>query len=226
MIGNAEWHIVPLRQVLARAAGGVQGAGAVMFEGLDEFYSSVSIARAMDDYAFIALRMNGEMLPAGHGFPARVILPDLYGMKQPRWLRRIRLLRGSETTSYWEKRGWAGEVPIKSMSRLDPPPDDAIADTPIDLTGIAFGGARGISAVQVSLDGGRNWVSCRLTTGERPHVWSLWHYRWERPTAGRHELLVRAADGTGEWQTAARQRPFPDGASGYDRAELAIRERE
>ncbi|HEX8319142.1 molybdopterin-dependent oxidoreductase [Longimicrobium sp.] len=67
-------------------------ASTAPFAGMDGFYSSVSLQRATDDYAFLAVEMNGEVLPAGHGYPVRVILPDLYGKKQPRWLKRITLL--------------------------------------------------------------------------------------------------------------------------------------
>lgn len=69
--------MLPLREVLAPSGGDTSGS--VRFEGLDDFYSSVSVERALDDYAFLALQMNGVPLPAEHGFPARVILPDLYG---------------------------------------------------------------------------------------------------------------------------------------------------
>jgi DMSO/TMAO reductase YedYZ molybdopterin-dependent catalytic subunit len=108
LIGNARWHVIPLRELLAEAPGGIAAVRSVMFTGLDDFYSSVSAARALDDYALLAVRMNGETLPAAHGLPARVILPDLYGMKQPRWLRRIALQRAQQTTSHREERGWAG----------------------------------------------------------------------------------------------------------------------
>ncbi len=215
LIGNARWRSVGLREILQRAPGGVAGARAVMFESLDGFYSSVSIERALDDYAFLALEMNGAPLPAGHGFPVRTLLPDLYGMKQPRWLKRITLLEDAATTSYWEKRGWAGEVPVKTMSRLDPrrrrqPPQA------LDLSGVAFAGRRGIRAVEVSLDNGAHWVRCELVTPTTPNVWSLWRYTWRAPTPGRHIVLVRAIDGTGALQTAKVQDSFPDGASGYD----------
>lgn len=221
LIGNAEWRVVPLKEILARAPGGLAGVRSVMFEGLDDFYSSVSIERCTDDYAFVAMQMNGVPLPAGHGFPTRVILPDLYGMKQPRWLRRITLQEDAETTSYWEERGWAGEVPVKITSRLDPR-EDLAPDQPAELTGIAFAGARGIRKVEVSLDDGESWVACELVTGEQPHVWSLWRYLWQKPTPGRHTLMVRATDGTGALQTAERTDPSPDGASGYDRREVEI----
>ncbi|MEJ2346228.1 MAG: molybdopterin-dependent oxidoreductase [Gammaproteobacteria bacterium] len=215
LIGNARWRVMPLAQLLRDMPGGVSGAHSVRFEGLDDYYSSVSLQRALDDYAFIAVRMNGDPLPPAHGFPARVILPDLYGMKQPRWLRRITLLRRSGSNSYWERRGWAGEVPVKTMSRLDPRAP-LKAGSAAQLTGIAFAGQRGISRVEVSLDGGRNWLQCQLTRGGEPGAWALWKYAWNAPVAGRHRLLVRATDGNGRRQSARRQGSFPDGASGYD----------
>ncbi|HQU15965.1 MAG: hypothetical protein B7Z66_07835 [Chromatiales bacterium 21-64-14] len=221
LIGNARWRVVPLKEMLARAPGGIGTARSVMFEALDGFYSSVSIERALDDYAFLALQMNGTPLPPGHGFPVRAILPDLYGMKQPRWLKRIRLLEESATTSYWEKRGWAGEVPVKTMSRFDPR-RHAKATQPLALTGVAFGGRRGIRSVEVSLDDGANWIPCQLVTGTQPGVWSLWRYVWNTPVPGRHSLRVRATDTTGALQIARYQDSFPDGASGYDQLVLDL----
>lgn len=93
---------------------------------------------------------------------------------------------------------------------------------PAELTGMAFAGARGVRGVKVSLDGGKHWVPCELVTGERPHTWSLWRYTWQRPTPGRHDLLVRAVDGTGAPQTATRHGRFPSGASGYHRMRVSV----
>jgi DMSO/TMAO reductase YedYZ molybdopterin-dependent catalytic subunit len=217
LIGNAEWSVIPLKELLGPAG----SAGSVMFSGLDQFFSSVSAARAFDDHAFLALEMNGAPLPAAHGFPARVILPDLYGMKQPRWLKRIALKASAKTDSYWETQGWAGEVPVKTMSRLDPR-GELPAGQPADLTGIAFAGERGISRVEVSLDGGASWVECELTTPGHAGVWSLWRYHWAQPAAGRYEIQVRATDGRGRRQTAVRRDAFPDGASGYDARTLRV----
>jgi DMSO/TMAO reductase YedYZ molybdopterin-dependent catalytic subunit len=221
LIGNAQWHVIPLKELLSEAPGGRDAARSVMFVGLDDFYSSVSAQRALDDYAFLALRMNGVPLPGAHGFPARVILPNLYGMKQPRWLRRIALQPTADTTSFWEARGWAGEVPVKTMSRLDPR-REVRGGGPVELTGIGFAGQRGVSRVEVSLDGGTTWVDCEPVTARSPGVWTLWRYRWSTPTPGRYTLEVRATDGDGQRQTARRQDPFPDGASGYDRASVTV----
>lgn len=221
LIGNAKWRVLPLKDFLATAPGGLDTARAVMFEGLDDFYSSVSIERATDDYAFIAVSMNDAPLPAAHGFPARVILPDLYGMKQPRWLKRVTLLESADTTSYWEKRGWGGEIPVKTMSRFDPPPDVRDAQAAA-LTGVAFAGKRGIRKVEVSLDGGRSWRACELVTPKKADAWSLWRYDWQKPVSGRFSLRVRATDGNGELQIADRHGAYPDGASGYDRLQLSV----
>ncbi|HEX2092831.1 MAG TPA: molybdopterin-dependent oxidoreductase [Longimicrobiaceae bacterium] len=221
LIGNALWRVVPLRELLATAPGGTAGARTVRFEGLDGFYSSVSLERATDDYAFLALGMNGVPLPAEHGFPARVILPDLYGKKQPRWLSRIVLQETAGTTSYWEKRLWRGGVPVKTTARLDLRPPQP-AGLPLELTGMAFAGARGVRGVEISLDGGEHWVACELVTPARPHVWSLWRYTWPAPTPGRHTLAVRATDGTGAPQIARRQGRWPSGATGYHRSRVEI----
>jgi DMSO/TMAO reductase YedYZ molybdopterin-dependent catalytic subunit len=221
LIGNARWAVFPLKQFLAAAPGGLGGARAVRFEALDDFYSSVSIERATDDYAFIAMRMNGAPLSAAHGFPARVILPDLYGMKQPRWLKRVVLQESAETTSYWEEGGWGGEVPVQTMSRFDRH-DDLRQDEAASLTGVAFAGRRGIRKVEVSLDDGRHWAACELVTPRAPGVWSLWRYDWQKPVRGRHTLQVRAVDGDGVLQTGRRHDAYPNGATGYDRLELTV----
>jgi DMSO/TMAO reductase YedYZ molybdopterin-dependent catalytic subunit len=222
LIGNAAWRVVPMRKLLAQLPGGLAGARSVMIEAMDGFYSSISLERATDDYAFLAVDMNGVPLPAEHGFPVRVILPDLYGKKQPRWLKRITLLEEEDTTSYWEQRFWKGDVAPKTTSRLDPR-GEVPARQPVELTGIAYAGARGVRGVEVSLDGGTRWVRCELITGERPHVWSSWRYVWPNPSPGRHTLVVRAIDGTGEIQTARRKGRFPSGAAGHHRMQVTAR---
>lgn len=223
LIGNARWRGVPLRDVLAPVLTDRRTGYTVMIRSLDDFFSSVSIERCLDPGSFIAYEMNGEPLPPGHGFPARVVLPDLYGMKQPRWLKSIEIVESAETTGYWEKRGWASEVPVKTMSRLDRPPRGAlIQGQSYRLTGIAFAGGRGIQRVQVSLDEGRSWEDCRLVEGGDPGVWALWAYDWNRPPAGSQTLVCRATDGEGRVQTAQAHGSYPDGASGYHRIDVDI----
>jgi DMSO/TMAO reductase YedYZ molybdopterin-dependent catalytic subunit len=221
LMGNALWDVVPLREILSRASGGLRAARSVHFEGLDGFYSSVSIARAVDNYAFLAMRMNGVPLPPAHGFPARVLLPDLYGKKQPRWLKRISLSEDPKTNSYWEKRGWAGEVPVKTVSRFDLL-GKILTGQSVEIAGVAYAGRRGISKVEVAIDEDGRWFPCTLVSHEAPNVWSLWRYEWKSPSAGRHTFFVRATDGTGGLQTQRRQAMFPDGASGYHKLAVDV----
>ena len=220
LIGNMRWDVVPLREILRRAPGGAASARTVRFEALDGFFSSVSISRATDDDAFLALRMNGEPLPPAHGFPASVLLPDLYGKKQPRWLKRIVLSEGSRTDSYWERRGWAGEVPVKTLSRVDPPGRLSAAEA-AKFTGIAFAGHRAIRQVEISIDAGA-WRRCAVVTAPESNVWSLWQYTWDTAAPGRHVVRVRAIDGRGALQTQTRQGSFPDGASGYHELQIDV----
>jgi len=221
LIGNARWNGIPMKRFLQQTGLLTSSVKSVMFYGLDDFYSSISIERVLDDYSFLATEMNGESLPAAHGFPVRTILPDLYGMKQPRWLKRIVLQEKSSTTSFWEKRGWAGEVPVQPTSRIDPL-DSIPAGKPHDITGIAFAGVRGIRRVEVSLDGGAHWVDCELEQGGKPNQWATWKYRWERPGTGRATLEVRTTDGRGTVQTAQRTDTFPAGATGYDFEDVRV----
>ncbi len=195
----------------------------VMFHGLDDYFDSVSLERAIDEQSFLAYAMNGELLPAGHGFPARVLLPDLYGMKQPRWLREIEILDAPGSTGYWVRRGWASEVPVKTASRIDAPPRHAlVGGERYTLTGIAYAGARRIERVEVSADGGRTWAEARLVGETLPNAWALWAYEWTPPAAGAYTLVCRATDATGAAQTAVEQKPYPDGASGYHRVRAEV----
>jgi len=224
LIGNARWTGVPLADVLAPVLPDSRSGYTVMFRALDGFYSSVSIERCLSPDAFVAYEMNGEPLPAGHGFPARVILPDLYGMKQPRWLERIEVVESAEATGYWDERGWASEIPVKTMSRLDAPPNrTVVAGETYELTGIAFAGARGIQKVEVSHDGGATWAECRLLEGGDSGVWALWAYDWQGPESGWHALVVRAVDSSGEPQVARSTGTYPDGATGYHSVDVEAR---
>lgn len=221
LIGNARWRVVPLREVLGLIPGGLDGTRTVRFDGLDGFYASVSVERATDGYAFLALDMNGVPLPSGHGFPVRVILPDLYGKKQPRWLSTITLQEDETPTSYWERRFWRGSQPPRTTARFDPREDSA-PGRPLELTGMAFAGARGVLAVEVSFDDGQTWQRCELVTPTQTNAWSLWRYTWPFPTEGRHRLAVRAIDGEHRIQTGRRKTRFPSGAAGWHRMDVTI----
>jgi len=222
-ISNAQWRGTPLKNVLEPVLPGERSGYVVMFRALDGYYSSVSIERCLSNDSFLAYEMNGVPLPSEHGFPVRVVLPDLYGMKQPKWIHEIALVEGTETTGYSEEFGWASEVSIKTTTRIDPPPQQSVIDgEPATLHGIAFAGARGIKRVEISLDGGINWEDCELVEGGEPGVWGIWTYDWILPTAGEHLLMARSTDGAGTVQTSVAQSGWPDGASGYHSVSVPV----
>ena len=122
-VGNATWLGVPVRQLLAEA--GVQsGADAVRSRSADDWTAGTPLDRLMDDQdeALVAIGMNGEPLPLGHGFPARLVTPGLYGyVSATKWLTELEVTRFADFKAYWTTRGYAAKAPIKTSSRIDVP---------------------------------------------------------------------------------------------------------
>jgi DMSO/TMAO reductase YedYZ molybdopterin-dependent catalytic subunit len=163
----------------------------------------------------IAIGMNGEPLPLEHGYPARLIVPGLYGyVSATKWLQTIELNRWDDAEGYWVPRGWAREAPIKTQSRIDVPKrnDDLVAG-PVVIAGVAWAQRRGVEKVEVSIDRGE-WVEATLGTEATDDTWRQWTYVWDA-TPGEHVIQCRASDGAGETQTMEISRPDPDGATGW-----------
>jgi hypothetical protein len=162
----------------------------------------------------LAWEMNGERLTSGHGFPARLLAPGIYGMKNVKWVTQIHLV-DYDYKGFWQVRGWSDEAYVKMMSRLDiPSRRTSYPAEPLMVGGIAFSGDRGISQVEVSFDDGKTWRRATVGRALSPYSWVLWALDWPAP-AGRHDLKVRAYDLSGEPQDATDRLSLPDGASGY-----------
>jgi DMSO/TMAO reductase YedYZ molybdopterin-dependent catalytic subunit len=164
----------------------------------------------------IAVRMNDDPLPAAHGFPARLIVPGLYGyVSATKWLTELELTTLDAFDAYWVPLGWAKEAPILTQSRIDVPRSGASVPVggTVALAGVAWAPDRGVARVEVAIDG--EWREARMSTPISDATWVQWRYDWAQPTAGRHEIWVRATDGRGDVQTAERSRPDPDGARGH-----------
>jgi hypothetical protein len=159
--------------------------------------------------------MNGKPLPLQHGFPARVIVPGLYGyVSATKWLSSLDLTRWDDAVGYWVPRGWSRDAPIKTESRIDVPRrDDAVQVGRTPIAGIAWAQHRGIAKVEVRIDDGP-WAEAKLGTDVTVDAWRQWLYEWDA-TAGEHTIQVRATDNTGETQTEEVARPDPDGATGW-----------
>ncbi|MBA3831999.1 MAG: sulfite oxidase [Chthoniobacterales bacterium] len=229
-IGNAEWTGVSLGELL-RKAGTKESALAVVLEGADNgaiaepprptgkvhFARSVPLGKAMDD-VLLAFQMNGQPLPASHGFPLRAIVPGWYGVASVKWLQRIIVVERPfngyyETVDYafWEG-GAAGSrlVPITEMQVkaviARPGSNEAIAaGETYRVSGAAWTGGADVVRVELSTDGGGSWQSASLGEEAAPHCWRLWEFDWQTPaTPGRCTLLARATDSRGRIQPNER----------------------
>jgi DMSO/TMAO reductase YedYZ molybdopterin-dependent catalytic subunit len=211
LIGNALWRGVRLKDVL-QLAGVEDGVIELLLRASDDYTDSISIARAMADQTLLVYEMNGAPLTPAHGFPVRLLVPGIYGMKNVKWLTRIEAIE-YDFKGYWQRRGWDDRAEYKTMSRIDAPDSTVRGETTI--AGIAFAGDRGISKVEVSTDGGKNWERAEIKEPLSPYTWVLWNKKWTPPAQGKYRVLVRAVDGLGETQTSSYASPAPSGSSGY-----------
>jgi DMSO/TMAO reductase YedYZ molybdopterin-dependent catalytic subunit len=221
-MSNALWEGVRLKDLLARA--GVQkGAIKVVLYAVDDYSDSIHLEKALEPTTLLAVHMNGATLPQGHGFPVRVLVPGIYGMKHCKWLTRIELV-SDDYQGYWQQRGWSDAAPIRMTARIDTPliAVDAQVNQTTYIGGVAFSGNKGISEVDVSLDGGTTW---HIATLERPLsdlTWVRWQYPWQPTTRGTYTLVVRAIDLEGNVQDPNPAPPAPDGSSGYDSFDISV----
>lgn len=222
LVGNARWQGVPLGLLLERA--GVQeGATQVLGRSVDGFTAGFPTVTALAlEEAMVAVAMNGEPLPADHGFPARLVVPGLFGyVSATKWLSVLELNDFSDVDGYWVPRGWAKEGPIVTQSRIDVPgPSSTVAAGPVPIAGVAWAPTRGIDRVEVQVDGGP-WMAAELAAPLDVDCWRQWVYRWQA-TPGRHVISVRATDGNDDVQPPEDAPPAPSGATGHHTIEVEV----
>ena len=220
--GNATWLGVPLAGLLRRA--GVRaGADQVLSAATDGMTISTPVAAIMDGRnALLAVGMNGQPLPVAHGFPARMIVPGLYGyVSATKWVTKLTLTTFARQKAYWTQRGYSAQAPIKTESRIDvPKPLSQVEAGRITVAGVAWAPAKGIAKVEVSADNGP-WQQATLAASGGIETWRQWMWGWDaRP--GLHNLRVRATDNSGATQTPQRAYPVPNGASGWDSVVVTV----
>ena len=214
-MGNATWRGISLKKLLLESGADEETARDVVFRGIDGYDDSIPFERAMQDDVMLAFLMNGEKLPKEHGFPIRLIVPGLYGIKNVKWIVEIEVYPG-DYKGYWQRKGWTDDGTIKIFSRIDSPGHyQALRGPEQNFRGIAFGGPNSISKVEVSFDAGKTWNNCEIEPPMSPYSWVIWNYTWKPPKHGKFQTVVRATDTKGQLQIAEIVRPQPAGASGY-----------
>ena len=214
LISNARWRGVPLRAFLERARL-KPGVVDIAFYAQDGYSESIPLEMAMRDEVMVAYEMNGEPLPSKHGFPARLIVPGYFGLKHVKWLTKIEPV-AHDFRGYWQQRGWTDVPWVKTFSRIDVPSHESVIEGgTVSLGGVAFAGDRGISNVEVSVDGGATWTAAdSISEPLSPYTWVIW--RAELPAPGAEfGVRVRATDGEGAVQTAEVAKSLPSGATGH-----------
>ncbi|MGH2427812.1 MAG: molybdopterin-dependent oxidoreductase [Candidatus Limnocylindria bacterium] len=216
LVGNAKWTGVRLKELLERA--GVQPeATQIVGRAVDGWTAGFPTVHALADdrEALVAVQMNDEPLPADHGFPARLIVPGLFGyVSATKWLSEIELTTLEAFDAYWVPLGWAKEGPILTQSRIDVPRDRASIEAgTVPVAGVAWAPDRGVSRVEVQVDES-GWQEAEISTPINDATWVQFVYRWDA-VPGEHLIRVRATDGDGTVQTDERTEPAPDGARGH-----------
>ena len=221
LISNAKWKGVRLRDILARAGGPGAKAVKVAFHCADGYTESLPLGDAMNPTTLLVYEMNGEPLPKVHGFPARLLVPGLFGMKNPKWITRIEIV-DFDFQGYWEKSGWSDEAVVKTMSKATTL-QRTVSLGEVPVGGVAYGGDRGIKEVAYSVDGGKTWQNAELKAPLGPFTWVLWAAVWTPAAPGEYTVKIRAKDGAGVLQSAKDTATLPDGASGYQTLRVRVR---
>ena len=213
-LGNAVWRGISLTRLLQDVGADDETGRDVVFRAADGYDDSIPFKRAMQDDVMLAYLMNGEKLPKQHGFPLRLIVPGLYGIKNVKWITEIEVYNG-DYLGYWQRKGWTDEGSIKIFSRIDSPGHyQALQGPEQAFRGIAFGGPNTIQKVELSFDAGRTWNEAEIEPPQSPYSWVIWNYRWRPPKPGKFQIVVQATDVKGNVQIAEIVRPQPAGASG------------
>ncbi|RMB61565.1 molybdopterin-dependent oxidoreductase [Tessaracoccus antarcticus] len=212
-VGSTRWQGVLVADIIRRADPEAR-AEQILSSGADGFSASTPLGVMLDGRdAMIAVAMDGQPLTRVHGFPARLLTPGLYGyVGATKWLEKLTLTTFDEAQSYWTKRGWGEQGPVKTATRIDVPGNDLSAGD-ATIAGVAWATHRGISKVEVRVDDGP-WQEATLGEDVDADYWRQWHLPW-KAESGTHQLTARATDGKGEVQTDVVQDVLPDGPTGY-----------
>jgi DMSO/TMAO reductase YedYZ molybdopterin-dependent catalytic subunit len=201
-------------------------ADMVLSTSIDGFTAGTPVAALTDGRAaLLAVGLNGQPLPIEHGYPARLVVPGLYGyVSATKWVVDLELTRFDRAKAYWTRQGWAAQAPIKTESRIDVPRGgQRVPMGPVVFGGVAWAQNRGVRAVEVRV-GDDEWRPAELGASYSNETWRLWSFPWQAKTPGKQTISVRATDNTGATQTEAQASPVPDGATGWHTVNFTVAE--
>jgi DMSO/TMAO reductase YedYZ molybdopterin-dependent catalytic subunit len=211
-ISTANFTGIKIGDVLREA--GVKAGADQLFSTSDDGFTAGSPLDYVLERGLIAIGMNGEPLPAEHGFPARLVVPGLYGyVSATKWVTDLNVTTFAKDQGYWIPRGWATRAPIKTMSRIDRPKGLSKIQGRTVVAGIAWAQPKGVAKVEVRADGGP-WQEAELGADVSDSTWRMWRLELDLKP-GSHTVECRATDKSGYTQDQARLEPVPDGATGW-----------
>ncbi|MBX3063605.1 MAG: molybdopterin-dependent oxidoreductase [Anaerolineae bacterium] len=232
LIGNIVWTGVELAPIL-KMVGVSEKAAYVHFEAADGYTTSLTVDRLTQDGVVLAYLANGEPLPPSHGYPLRILIPGLYGQKQPKYITRIHFA-DEDKLGYWEQefRGWSNIAKVNTISQIREPSKDIPYTTPIRLAGFAFAGHEQITKIEIAIRTDkadpREWMAVNMIEPPSPRVWTWWTYDWSPPAPGLYRIAVRASDDTGFTQaqeagTSMFAGAFPSGTGAIQEINLLLK---
>lgn len=225
-VGCPEWTGVRLADVL-KAAGVKSSAVYTGHYGNDVHLSGdtdkvvisrgVPIEKAMEPDGIIAWAMNGEPVPALHGFPLRLVIPGYPGSVSQKYLNRIWVRDkehdGPKMTGYSYRLparpvAPGTEVPESDMAVMTVMPVKSLVTFPetgssakvgeaTEVRGHAWAGNGDVQAVHVSIDFGQTWSEAKLEPATNKYAWQRWRADVTLPQAGYYEVWARATDMNG-----------------------------
>ncbi|RUP01905.1 MAG: oxidoreductase [Mycobacterium sp.] len=223
LISTGIWTGYRVADLLA-AAGVHQDADMVLSTSIDGFTAGTPVQALTDGRdALLAVGLNGQPLPVEHGYPARLVVPGLYGyVSATKWVVDLELTRFDKAKAYWTRQGWAAQAPVKTESRIDVPRSgQQVPPGPVVFGGVAWAQNRGVRAVEVRIGEGE-WQPAELGASYSNQTWRLWSFPWQAKSPGKQTITVRAIDNTGAVQTEQRADPVPDGATGWHTVSFSV----